>query len=103
MGDLNLNPSVPDESEPADVKVKSFKLHENYKVDARIHDIALIELDKEIRIGFTKFIRPACLSQIYPSSDSRATVVNYSIILPFFCLKLNISFKILRLAGEDQE
>jgi secreted trypsin-like serine protease len=75
LGDLNLNPSVSDSSKPEDFKIKSFKIHENYKYDPRAHDIALIELEKEINITKSSFIRPACLSQNNPATNFDATVV----------------------------
>lgn len=61
LGDQNLE-SSDDEAEPADYNIKSTFEHHLHDSFHKQHDIALIELERDVR--FTRFIRPACLHQL---------------------------------------
>lgn len=61
LGDQNLAES-DDGADPVEYDIKEtyeHHLHDSYR---RHHDIALVELERNVR--FTEFIRPACLHQV---------------------------------------
>lgn len=60
LGDQNLA-SNKDKLEPVDYEIKNIIIHDDYHYFQKINDIALFEL--ESKVIFTKYIRPACLSQ----------------------------------------
>jgi hypothetical protein len=61
LGDQNLAKDN-DGASPVEYKIKQFIKHEKYNSRTKENDIALIELEKDVRFN-TSFIRPACLQQ----------------------------------------
>lgn len=60
LGERNLKRS-DDGSEPEDFGIMQSIRHPNYKASSKYYDIALFQLDRDVRIN--DFIRPACLWQ----------------------------------------
>lgn len=60
LGDQNLA-SDTDKAQPVDYSIKKIIVHPEYNRFTKLNDIALIELNEEVK--FTNFIRPACLQQ----------------------------------------
>ncbi|XP_017769960.1 PREDICTED: serine protease snake-like isoform X2 [Nicrophorus vespilloides] len=69
LGDLNLR-LYSEPSEPQDFRVaKTFK-HPEYRTPSKYHDIALIELDRAVRVS--EYVRPACLY-----TETKSSVPNF--------------------------
>lgn len=60
MGEQNLA-RTDDDNETEDFGIVNSIRHPNYKTSSKYYDIALFQLDRDVRI--TDFIRPACLWQ----------------------------------------
>jgi Trypsin len=69
LGDLNLDPNVDDKSQPIDVNIFNYIIHENSISNNKIDDVALLELEREVDVT-TTFIRPACLLQNFDITES---------------------------------
>ncbi|XP_017769951.1 PREDICTED: uncharacterized protein LOC108557799 [Nicrophorus vespilloides] len=66
LGDLNLK-LYNEAAEPQDFRVVRTITHPDYRIPSKYHDIALIELDRNIRLS--AYVRPACLYTEKESSD----------------------------------
>lgn len=63
LGDQNLKQSDDEDGGKAvNYNIKRFIPHENYNIFTKRNDIALIELERNVRFD-KDFIRPACLQQ----------------------------------------
>ena len=58
LGEQNLE-SSDDGAEPKEYNIQTIMKHENYNRIKKLNDIALLELEENVK--FTKFIHPACL------------------------------------------
>ncbi|XP_050547383.1 venom protease-like [Daktulosphaira vitifoliae] len=64
LGDLNLDPKVPDEAETVTVHVATIAYHDQYDSKKRTDDIAIVKLKTPVH--YSKYIQPICL----PSSTT---------------------------------
>ena len=78
LGDQNLR-TIDDGAFPVDYKIKNMTSHPLYDSRTKKHDIALIELHRNV--SFNISTRPACLNQI---GINRGKVIAVSMIIIFF-------------------
>ncbi|VVC38435.1 Proteinase, regulatory CLIP domain,Peptidase S1A, chymotrypsin family,Serine proteases, trypsin family [Cinara cedri] len=67
LGDLDLNPDIPDDATPLDVPVERIITHAEYNSQSFTNDISLVKLNTTVT--FTNFIQPICLP-ILPDMSS---------------------------------
>lgn len=58
LGEFDLN-STTDDADPQDFTIKEIYPHPNYTLSSTKHDIALVRLDRSVRI--TAYVKPACI------------------------------------------
>ncbi|XP_017769954.1 PREDICTED: venom protease-like [Nicrophorus vespilloides] len=66
LGDLNLK-LYNESAEPQDFRVVRTIKHPDYRIPSKYHDIALVELDRKVRLS--PYVKPACLYTEKESSN----------------------------------
>ncbi|XP_055849534.1 venom protease-like isoform X3 [Episyrphus balteatus] len=79
LGDLNVEIDT-DDADPKEYKVKRFLHHPQYNSSLKYNDIALVELEEDVR--FTDYIRPACLPYQDFNNHSQLIVTGWGSKLP---------------------
>lgn len=51
LGDLDLNPDVPDDATPINIRIARVITHERYNAREYTTDIALLKLDQTVRFS----------------------------------------------------
>ena len=69
LGDLVTN-SFTDDARPAIFDIAEIIKHPQYRRPPKYHDIALLRLDR--KVTFSRYIRPACLPQVFGTGTQRA-------------------------------
>lgn len=76
LGDQNLK-RTDDGGEIQDFAIDQFLRHPNYRGSSKYNDIALFQLDRNIRI--TDFVRPACLWQSFTVDYTNAIATGWGL------------------------